>query len=202
MLIGNRNSFAVGIDPLSPSWERRYLPEYTAWAQLSIWVDGENICRNLLDGSNSVRDGVNVPLAPIADWLVRSWTYLAFEERPGCFPLHDSLCHTVSRWGDAPPPDGLSEDDWLDARELWWSRHFLAAGADGAHLPNVSLVRGDGRLFIEWAPAEFAGTPAPRFLSEHGGKTVDWAEGEEVFSEFVSCIARELQRKVDVGRGG
>ena len=138
MLIGNRNSFAVGIEPLSPSWERRYLPECTAWAQLSIWVDGENICRNLLDGSNSVRDGVNVPLVPIADWLVRSWTYLAFEERPGCFPLHDSLCHTVSRWGDAPPPNGLSEDDWLDARELWWSRHFLAAGADGAHLPNVS----------------------------------------------------------------
>ena len=190
MLIGNRNSFAVGIEPLSPSWERRYLPECTAWAQLSIWVDGENICRNLLDGSNSVRDGVNVPLAPIADWLVRSWTYLAFEERPGCFPLHDSLCHTVSRWGDAPPPNGLSEDDWLDARELWWSRHFLAAGADGAHLPNVSLVRGDGRLFIEWARAEFAGTRAPRFLSEHGRKTIYWAEGEEVFSEFVSCIAR------------
>ena len=82
MLIGNRNSFAVGIEPLSPSWERRHLPEYTAWAQLSLWVDGENICRNLLDGSNSVRDGVNVPLSPIADWLVRSWTFLAFEERP------------------------------------------------------------------------------------------------------------------------
>ena len=190
MLIGKRNSFAVGIEPLSPSWERRYLPEYTAWAQLSLWVDGDNICRNLLDGSNFVRDGVNVPLAPIADWLVRSWTYLAFEERPGCFPLHASLRHTVSRWGDAPPPAGLSEDDWLDARERWWSQHFLAAGADGAHLPNVSLVRGDGRLFIEWAPAEFAGTPAPRFLSEHGRKRVDWAEGEEVLSEFVSCIAR------------
>ena len=193
MLIGNRNSFAVGIEPLSPSWERRYLPEYTAWAQLSLWVDGENICRNLLDGSNSVRDGVNVPLAPIADWLVRSWAYLAFEERPRCFPLHDSLGDTVSRWGDAPPPHGLSEDDWLDARELWWSRHFLAAGADGAHVPNLSLVRGDGRLFVEWAPAEFAGTPAPRFLSEHGRKTVDWAAGEEVFSGFVACVARSFR---------
>ena len=190
MLIGNRNSFAVGIEPRLPSWERRYLPEYTAWAQLSLWVDGENICRNLWDGSNSVRDGVNVPLAPIADWLVRSWTFLGFEERPGCFPLHESLRDTVTRWGDALPPNGLSEDDWLDARELWWSRHFLAAGADGAHLPNVSLVRGDGRLFIEWSPPKFAGTPAPRFLSEQGRQIVDWAEGEEVFSEFVSCVAQ------------
>ncbi len=189
MLIGNRNSFAVGIEPRLPSWERRYLPEHTAWAQLSVWVDGENICRNLLDGSNSVRDGVNVPLAPIADWLVRSWTFLSFEERPGRFPLHESLRDTVTRWGDAPPPNGLSEDDWLDARELWWSRHFLVAGADGAHLPNVSLVRGDDRLFIEWSPAKFAGTPAPRFLSEHGRKIVDWTEGKEVLSEFVSCVA-------------
>ena len=193
MLIGNRNSFAIDLEPLSPSWERRYLPEYTAWARLSLWVDGENICRNLLDGSNSVRDGVNVPLAPIADWLVRAWTFLAFEERPGCFPLHDSMRHTVGRWGDALPPVGLSEDEWLDARELWWSRHFLAAGADGAHLPNVSLVRGDDRLFIEWAPAEFASTPAPQFLSEKGRKAVDWVEAEEVFSEFVSFIARWLR---------
>ena len=193
MLIGNRNSFAIGMEPLHPSWERRYLPEYTAWARLSLWADGENICRNLLDGSNSVHDGVNVPLAPIADWLVRAWTFIAYEERPGCFPLHESLRHTVDRWGDAPPPAELGEDEWLDARELWWSRHFLAAGADGAHLPNVSLVRGDGRLFIEWAPARFAGTPAPRFLSEQGRKIVGWPEGEEVLSEFVSCIARWLR---------
>ena len=178
------------MEPLSPSWERRYLPEYTAWARLSLWADGENICRNLLDGSNSVHDGVNVPLAPIADWLVRAWTFIAYEERPGCFPLHESLRHTVSRWGDAPPPAGFGEDEWLDARELWWSRHFLAAGAYGAHLPNVSLVRGDGRLFIEWAPVKFAGTPAPRFVSEQGRKIVGWTEGEEVLSEFVSCIAR------------
>ena len=193
MLIGNRNSFALDIEPLAPSWERRYLPERTAWARLGLWVNGENICRNLLDGSNSVRDGVNVPLAPMADWLVRSWTFLAFEERPGCFPLRSSLYGTVSNWGDAPPPDGFAEDEWLDARESWWSRHFLAAGADGSHLPNVSMVRGADRLFVEWARAEFAGSPAPRFLSESGRQTVDWTEGKEVLAEFVSSVARWLR---------
>lgn len=193
MLIGNQNCFAIDIEPLSPSWERRYLPEYTAWARLSIWVNGENICLNLLEGSSSVRDGVNVPLAPIADWIMRSWSFLEFEERPSCFPLNHSLRDTVSRWGDAPPPSGLDEDDWLDARELWWSRHFLAAGAAGAHLPNVCLVRGDDRLFIEWAPAEFPGTPAPRFLSAHGHEIVAWAEGEIVLADFVSFVARWLR---------
>ena len=193
MLIGNRNSFAIGIEPLSPSWERRYAPEVAAWAQFSLWIDGENICRNLMDGSNSVRDGVNVPLAPIADWLVRSWTYLEFEERPRRFPQLRSLSNTVNRWGDAPPPAGLSEDDWLDARENWWSRHFLAAGADGAHLPNVSLVRGDGQLFVEWTTAEFSASPAPRFLSAEGRGIVGWEEGENVLSQFVSSVARWLR---------
>ena len=193
MLFGNRNSFAIDIEPLAPSWERRYLPERTAWSRLSFWVGGDNICRNLLDGSNSVRDGVNVPLAPIADWLVRSWTFLAFEERPGFFPLRSSLYETVSKWGDAPPQAGFSEDEWLDARELWWSRHFLAAGADGSHLPNVSFVRGVDRLFIEWTPAEFSGTPVPQFLSERGGHAIGWTEGEDVFAEFVSSVARWLR---------
>ena len=149
MLIGNRNSFAVELEPLAPTWERRYLPERAAWARFSLWINGTNICRNLLDGSDAVRDGVNVPLAPIADWIVRSWTYLAFEERPGCFPLRSSQYDTVNAWGNAPPPDGLSEDQWFDAREIWWSRHFLAAAADGSHLPNVCLIRGDNRLFVE-----------------------------------------------------
>ena len=119
MLIGNRNSFAIGIQPLEPSWERRFLPEFTAWAQLSLWMNGNNICRNLLDGSNSARDGVNVPLAPIADWLVRSWTFLEFEERPRRFPLRSSLNTTIRLWGDAPAPAGITEADWLEDREHW-----------------------------------------------------------------------------------
>ena len=193
MLIGNRNDLAIELDPLSPTWDRRYPPEVAAWARFSLWVGGRNLCRNLLDGSTSVRDGVNVPLAPIADWLVRSWTFIAFEERPDCFPLRSSLRDTLDGWGDAPPPTGFSEDEWFDARELWWTRHFLAAGADGAQLPNVSLARSEDRLLVEWAPAGFAGSRAPRFFSESGWETVGWAEGEDVFSEFVSAVARWLR---------
>ena len=189
MLIGNCNDLAIELHPLSPTWERRYMPEQSGWARFSLWVGGRNLCRNLLEGSQSVREGVNVPLAPLADWLVRSWTFLVFEEHPGCFPLHGSLRDTLREWGDTIQPARFSEDDWFDARELWWTRHFLLAGANGAHLPNVSFNRGDDRLFIEWAPAEFAGVRAPRFLSEYGQETVRWAVGEEVFSEFVSIVA-------------
>ncbi len=198
MLIGNRNSLAVGIEPLDPSWERRFLPEFTAWARLSLWINGENICCNLMDGSNTARDGINVPLAPIADGLVRSWAFLEFEERPRRFPLHASLGTTITRWGDAPAPAGISEDEWFDAREHWWSRHFLRAGADGAYLPNLSLIRGDERLFMEWAPATSVGSAAPRFLSANGRHIVAWAEGKEVLAQFVSYVARWL-RNSEIG---
>ena len=198
MLFGNRNRFAVGIEPLEPSWERRFRPEFAAWARFSLWINGENICCNILDGSDSTRDGINVPLAPIADWFVRSWTFLEFEERPRCFPMDTTLSNTVIRWGDAPAPAGLSEDDWLEACEHWWSRHFLSAGADGAYLPNLSLIRGDERLFIEWSPVSFDGPAAPRFLSKSGHHVVAWSEGKDVLSQFVSYVAQCL-RESEVG---
>lgn len=141
MLIGNRNDLAIEVLPLAPTWERHYLPERTGWAQLAIWVSGTNLCENILDGSESVRADINVPLAPLVDWLVRSWTFIEFEERPGCFPPRTSLRDTLREWEDTAPPAGFTEDRWFDARELWWTRHFLSAGADGARLPSVSLVR-------------------------------------------------------------
>ena len=136
MLIGDRGRLAIELYPLAPGWERRYAPERTGWAGLSIWINGRNLCQNLLDGSNSIRESVNVPLGPLADWLMRSWTFIRFEERPGLFPPRASTRDTLRAWGNAPPPGQFDEDEWFDARERWWTRHFLAAGADGAQLPT------------------------------------------------------------------
>ena len=195
MLIGNRNDLAIEVLPLAPTWERHYLPEQTAWAQLAIWVRGTNLCENLLDGSHTVRTGINVPLAPVVDWLVRSWTFIEFEEGPGCFPLRSSLRDTLRDWGNTAPRAGFTEEQWFDARELWWTRHFLSAGADGARLPNVSLIRTGDRLVIEWGPAEFPGDRAPRFISESGQAIIGWLVGEEIFAEFVAFVAKWLREE-------
>ena len=194
-LIGSRNCLAFELHPLVPTWEMRYLPERSGWAELSIWVDGRNLCQNVLPGSNSIREGVNVPLAPLADWLARSWMFIQFEERPGRFPLRDSARDTLRHWGDISLPSGVDEDEWLDARERWWTRHFLAAGAEGAQLPDISLVRGDDRLFIEWAPASFAGARPPRFIAGEGQAAVPWDDAEAVFAEFVAYMADWLRRE-------
>ena len=180
---------------MTPTWVRRYLPERSAWAQLAIWVRGTNLCENLLDGSQSVRAGVNVPLAPVVDWLVRSWTFIEFEEGPGHFPLRSSLRDTLRDWGNTAPRAGFTEDQWFDARERWWARHYLSAGADGARLPNVSLVRADDHLVIEWGPAEFPGDHTPRFISENGQAVIDWPACEEVFVELAAFVAKSLREE-------
>ena len=110
-----------------------------------------------------------------------------------CFPPRNSLRRTLRDWGDTAPAAGFTEDQWFDARELWWTRHFLSAGADGARLPNISLVRSGDRLVIEWGPAEFPGDHAPRFISENGQEVLEWFAGEEVLAEFVTFVAEWLR---------
>ena len=193
--LGSRDQLAIEICPLAPTRSPRYLPERTGWAQLAIWANGRNLCRNLLDGESFSREYVNVPLGDIADWIVQSWTSIRFEERPDRFPPRASAFDTLREWGETNPPESYDEDKWLDLREDWWQGHFLTSGANGSQLPNLALFRSGDQLFIEWNRAEFAGLPAPNFLSESGQASVRWDEGEAVFAEFVSYVAKCFQKE-------
>lgn len=195
MQFGDRNTLAIELHPLSPSWERAYPPEKTAWSTFALWVGGDNLCRNIIEGTETVRDGVNIPLASLADWLVRSWEFLEFEERPSRFPPLQSPVITLRRWGDAPPPRGVDEDDWIEWRENWWSHHFLAAGADGAQLPSVAFLRSADVLCIEWAASQFAGARVPKFLAQRGQVLIPWEKSEGVFSEFVAFVGDWLRQE-------
>jgi len=192
MLFGNRNTVGFEISPLVPSWERRYLPEQTGWGALAIWVNGLNLCAHLEPGSDEVQAALNVPLAPVADWLVRAWPFVAFEERATRFPTTGGLHQAIERWGRLYPPTGQSEDDWTDSRAQWWERHFLVAGADGAILPNLALGREDEKLMLDWDQPRLAGG-APRFLEGGGSAAVPWSEAEPIIAAFVAYIAEWLQ---------
>lgn len=199
MLIGNKERFGFEIRPVVPYWESRCAPERGAWAALSIWIDGQNLCRHLLPGADQVHDDLFVPLGPIADWLVRSHGALVSEERAPLFPTTRHLHETLCNWGERPPIRGVDQEGWLDAREDWWTRHFLAAGADGAQLPNVALLRDDEELVIDWAPPKFAGIPAPQFLIPHGNGSVSWIQGRAVLDGFVRAVGGALSA---AGLGG
>src|SRR5262245_4949058 len=109
-IFGNRERLGIEIRPLAPSWPRRYLAEQTAWATLLFWVHGTNLCRHTTRGTDQVEEGLNVPLAPIADWMVRSWSAILFEERARSYASSDQLHWDLSRWVETPPPAGLDAD--------------------------------------------------------------------------------------------
>lgn len=192
-LIGNKRDFAFELIPVSPSWETRYGPEAAAWVGLAIWVGGKNLCRNVITGSSEIDEYLYVPGAPLADWIVRSFPALQFEERAADFPTSRLLHESVSRWGNSAPPASLSEDEWIQEREAWWSRHFLRAGAEGAWLPNLAMVRDDEQLILSWAPPRFAGREAPELLESLGLSALPWILGSVVLRDFVSTIAASLR---------
>jgi len=72
-LIGNRNTLAFELTPVTPTWERRYAPERAAWAGFAMWAGGRNLCSHVHPGSNELSESMFVPRGPVVDWLVSSF---------------------------------------------------------------------------------------------------------------------------------
>jgi Zn-dependent peptidase ImmA (M78 family) len=188
MLIGNRNSLGFELSPLSPTWKTRYVPEKGAWAALSVWVGGRNLCRHIRSGADYVHEALNVPLVPVADWFYRSWAPLELEERAPEYPTGRTPHESLIRWGDTRPPKDFSDDAWIDARETWWTRHFWASGADGAQLPNLGFLRQDDEFIISWKAPRFAGDRSPSLLEAEGQAVVPWAEASATIVSLISTV--------------
>jgi IrrE N-terminal-like domain len=197
-LIGNTNSLAFDLVPVAPYWDVRYGPERAAWAGMALWAGGENLCEHIVAGSSEVRDRFYIPMAPLVNWLVRSFSAIEFEERAASFPTTLRLHESAARWRAAKPPADMDGDQWLDAREEWWARHFLASGSEGARVPNVAFARDDERLVITWRSPRFAGQDHPRMASPEGDVAVPWSLGRSVLEALAARVAAWL-READVG---
>jgi len=193
MLFGSRNALGIEISPLDPTWPRRYAAEKSTWAALRVWAKGSNLCRHTLPGTEQVIDALNVPLAPIANWLVQSWLHLLFEERPSLFAAADRLHGSYDHWGVVAPHADVGEDAWYDARELWWARHFIQAGADGAHLPDLALARDDEKLLLDWARPSRITNSDPEFVAADGCERVNWDDAEDTLALFVKYVVDSLR---------
>jgi hypothetical protein len=192
-LIGNTNSLAFDLVPVAPYWDVRYGPERAAWAGMALWAGGENLCEHIVPGSSEVRDRFYIPMAPLVNWLVRSFSAIEFEERAASFPTTRRLHESAARWRAAKPPAGMDEDQWLDAREEWWAGHFLASGSEGARVPNVAFARDDEQLVITWRPPRFAGKDPPRMAVPEGDVAVPWPLGRSVLEELAARVAAWLR---------
>ncbi len=192
MRIGDVRRLAFDIEPVSPSWDRRSPGELGPWAQLAIWAADQNFCRNWFPATRSVNEGVYVPLAPIADWLVRYARYIAYEESARAFPTDVDLMVALQSWKDSAPAASFDGDSWDDRRFEWSNGHFLHAGAEGSWLPNLAFVRSDENLWISAAPARFASPGAPEFLFQAGIFAVPWREAKQALSDFVDSVGSSL----------
>lgn len=188
-LIGNKRHLAFDLVPVEPSWERRYVPEKAAWAGTAVWVGGSNLCAHVFPGSNDIHEYFYIPLIPIADWLVQSFPYLKFQERSPYFPGSRELHKRIARWADSAPPTGMDEFAWIEAREAWWMRHFLRAGADGARCPDLAFARDDENFVVSWAPPRFHGGDAPAALHRAGHFAMPWRDAIPVLDEFTAVVA-------------
>lgn len=197
-MIGNRERLGIDLIPVEPHWELRYEPEAAAWAGLAIWVLGQNICRHVEPGTSEFREHLFVPLGPVADWLVRCVGALQYEERARLFPTGGTPHVDVARWGRTPPRHGLDADVWIDERESWWSRHFIRAGAEGALLPNLAIVRDDEQMVLSWTRPRFSDALSPVMVYPDGDSTLPWDDGFEVLIAFTSTVAAAFR---DSGHG-
>lgn len=195
MLIGNRGEFAIELTPVEPSWDSHYSLEAAAWAGLSIWVRDRNLCEHIIDGEQQVRQAYFVPIAPIAEWIVRSYVALAHEERPPWVEKTRHLHDLVRRWGETAPPESMEEDAWLDAREDFWSRHFLTAGADGAWLPNLALLRRDDDVEVSWAAPKFSSAPRMYWPSGEDTILLRWRDVDSVLRDLVHWVTQDFDRR-------
>lgn len=186
MLLGNTNSLGLDVLPVAPGWKTHHVPEQAGWAGLAIWVDEENLCRHILPGSDRVEERVYVPLGPLADWFVNSWPAIAYEERPRHFPVGLDSRATFERWSDLDPPSGLSPEAWYEVRRLWWLRHFLEAGADGALIPDIAFNRDGSKLFIAWAQV----CSRAEHSRNRGVREIWWKEAEDTVRSFVKLVAQ------------
>jgi hypothetical protein len=113
-------------------------PELRAtWARLEMIAAGEVVTRVLDQQTRSVRDGLYLPLYPVAEWIASNWWHLLYE---------------------VPSPH-LADGNGYS------SRHCFAEAGEGFALPALSLEPLGESLRLSWtsrkppqAPLEFLGS--------------------------------------------
>jgi len=194
VILGDRAVLAFELEPVAPTWERRSSADRGPWARLALWVRERCLTKAVETDLDRVVHGVHVPLLPIADWLVRNIRAIAFEESPMRFPGGVDLHDVIRSWDDAPPPSGLDNERWEEERYEWYSRHFMLAGAQGAMLPDLALVRADGRLWLSWSRTRYSGPRSLEYLEPAGMEAVAWEGAVSAIEEFAGYVASEVAR--------
>ncbi len=190
MIHGNRRSWAWEVEPLRGGPEDPDPAAACTWCRMAIWVRGRNLLEHLRPGSDRVQPGIDWPAIYLGRWLVRAWPGLW--ERAGApvagptGPL--AVADALDRWVAELDLDDPQADRVLERRDGWVGSHLLAAGAGGAWLPDIGLLRDGATLHVEWRPLG----GEPRMLAPPGRAEVDALDFLEASRSFVEWLATEV----------
>ncbi|MGM0578319.1 MAG: ImmA/IrrE family metallo-endopeptidase [Myxococcota bacterium] len=139
-----------------------------SWGALEVWVGGRNLTRGRTTGDEIV-ERAEVPLLPLAEWVVRSWDYLLHEERLGTpsRSLHAAAWRSDSL--SALPSDEDRLDALLDTREEWWGRHGFGSALPDFRIPDLHLRRFGPDVELSWDDREWRSVPGGITLVEQPG---------------------------------
>jgi len=141
-------------------------PELRAtWARLLILINDVPITQVQDYSARSVRDGIYVPLYPLAEWLAMHWWSLFHEyENP-------HLQRDVS--GSYP------------------MRHNLRYAREGFALPDLDIRPMGRTVFFEWKVADMPARKV-RFLQE-GTAHIETSVVYEALANFITAVVRRLE---------
>lgn len=138
--------------------------ELTAtWACLTIRLGDRSISRVFDKRAKTVRDGIFIPVYPLAEWLVENWWSLLYEfENP--LKRHD-------------------------ADFIW--RHSTAYARQGYALPGLEIISSESRTKLRWAP-DLLKWSGIEFIGPGGEEWIDKESFRDACEQLVSAVVRRL----------
>jgi hypothetical protein len=138
-------------------------PELRAtWARLVIWSGSHCLSRVLDRNARSIRDGVYVPLYPLAEWFVTRWWSLLLE---------------------VPSPERVTDPGYDQ-------RHNLRSARDGFALPSASISNEGEHIRLRWQ-REALPNYRVEFIEE-GVAHVPREAFQDALKTFVAAVVQRL----------
>lgn len=135
----------------------------STWARLRISVGSETITRVEDRSSRSVRDGIYLPLYPLAEWLAANWWALLYE---------------------IAAPRRISGNGYTH-------RHLLSAASEGYALPPLKIQPEGRTVNLMWEPVDLPDCRL-HFLSR-GSAYLERDQLEEALRKFVRSVVGRLE---------
>ncbi len=132
------------------------------FASLRINVQGQAVTRVLDHRARTVRDFVDVPLYPLAEWLAANWWFLAYE---------------FENAAKKEDPDFVR-------------RHALGANTEGYAFPNLMAIPAGSRTSLTWGGAPSPWTRV-EFLDQ-GYEFIDREAFRQTCADLIDRVVRRL----------